>query len=37
MKKGVKWGLAAVVVGGALFAAVTAAKSGKKGVEVRAE
>jgi HlyD family secretion protein len=37
MKKGVKWGIAVAVVGVALFAAVTAAKSGKKGVEVRAE
>lgn len=37
MKKGVKLGIAAGVAGVLLVLAVTAAKSGKKGVEVRAE
>lgn len=37
MKKGVKLGIAAGVVGVLLVLAVTAAKSGKKGVEVRTE
>ena len=37
MKKPVKYGIAAVIVIGAAAAALTAAKSGKKGVEVRTE